>query len=170
MKSLIYLRRLPSTLWSRLEEVRPLTKSDTSVSRMIRDIPSCDILSRLCKVARASAWKGVATLHRLPQLPSRNSPALTCSSSKGSISVDLVHIFRRWLPSLLSGLLVDVVWFPPFFIFRGTKSHQRAWVCRSFIPAITSPLFRCLQNSKILQDSPSHQIFERIHEVLNIVK
>ena len=63
MKSLIYLRRLPSTIWSRSEEVRPLTKSDTSVSRMIRDIPSCDILSRLCKVARASAWKGVATLH-----------------------------------------------------------------------------------------------------------
>jgi len=32
------------------------------------------------------------------------------------------------------------------------------------------PLFSCIQNSKSLQDSPSHRIFERMHEVLNIAK
>ena len=31
-------------------------------------------------------------------------------------------------------------------------------------------LFSSLQNSKILQDSPSHRIFQYIHEVLNIAK
>jgi len=32
------------------------------------------------------------------------------------------------------------------------------------------PLFSYIQNSKTLQDSPSHRIFERIHEVLNVAK
>ena len=31
-------------------------------------------------------------------------------------------------------------------------------------------LFSCLQNSKTLQDSPSHRIFERMYEVLNVAK
>ena len=31
-------------------------------------------------------------------------------------------------------------------------------------------LFRCTQNSKTLQDSSSHRIFERMNEVLNIAK
>ena len=31
-------------------------------------------------------------------------------------------------------------------------------------------LFRCLQNSKTLQDFPSHRIFERMHKVLNVAK
>ena len=31
-------------------------------------------------------------------------------------------------------------------------------------------LFSWLQNFKILQDSPSHQIFQRMHEVLNVAK
>ena len=31
-------------------------------------------------------------------------------------------------------------------------------------------LFSCLQNSKILQDSPSHEMFKCMHEVLNIAK
>jgi len=32
------------------------------------------------------------------------------------------------------------------------------------------PLFSSLQNSKTLQDFPSHRIFERMHEVLNVAK
>ena len=31
-------------------------------------------------------------------------------------------------------------------------------------------LFRCTQNFQILENSPSHRIFKRIHEVLNIAK
>ena len=29
-------------------------------------------------------------------------------------------------------------------------------------------LFSCIQNSKTLQDSPSHRIFQRMHEVINL--
>ena len=32
------------------------------------------------------------------------------------------------------------------------------------------PLFSSLQNSKILQDSTSHRIFELVHKVLNVAK
>ena len=35
---------------------------------------------------------------------------------------------------------------------------------------VFKPLFSCLQNFKILQDFPSHRIFECMHEVLNVVK
>jgi len=35
---------------------------------------------------------------------------------------------------------------------------------------LINPLFRCTQNSKTLQDSPSHRIFEHMHEVLNVGK
>ena len=31
-------------------------------------------------------------------------------------------------------------------------------------------LFRCIQKSKILQDSPSHRILRHMHETLNIDK
>jgi len=34
----------------------------------------------------------------------------------------------------------------------------------------TKLLFSCIQNSKTLQDFPSHRIFERMREVLNIAK
>ena len=34
----------------------------------------------------------------------------------------------------------------------------------------TKPLLRCLQNSKTLLYSPSHRIFECVHEVLNVAK
>ena len=34
----------------------------------------------------------------------------------------------------------------------------------------TAPLFSCIQNSKTLQDSPSHRIIKHMHEVLNVAK
>ena len=46
--------------------------------------------------------------------------------------------------------------FDDAFVYIFKKSGQR--------------LFRCTQNSKTLQDFPSHRIFERMHEVLNITK
>jgi hypothetical protein len=39
-----------------------------------------------------------------------------------------------------------------------------------FSKKVVNALFRCTQNSKILQDFPSHRIFERMHEVLNVTK
>jgi hypothetical protein len=35
---------------------------------------------------------------------------------------------------------------------------------------LTNALFSSLQNFKTLQDSTSHQIFERMHKVLNVAK
>ena len=46
---------------------------------------------------------------------------------------------------------------PVLFLGRGTGKETMA-------------LFSYLQNSKILQDFSSHQIFERMHKVLNVAK
>ena len=48
----------------------------------------------------------------------------------------------------------------PFGVWQGAEHNKNT----------TKPLFSFFQNSKTLQDSTSHRIFECMHEVLNIAK
>ena len=92
----------------------------------------------------------------------------TLSSIILSISPNLGYYFRlRWMLVsaefwLLAKAIVQIFYWPKRHSLFADKQ-----LASTFSP---STLFSCIQNFKTLQDSPSHRIFERMHEVLNVAK